>query len=245
MIYGIFSDVHSNLHALEVVLNYFRKAGVKRYVFCGDIIGYGPKPNECVERISQLKNCCSVMGNHDATALGIADLSKFTGYAAYVIEHTKKILTAKSKYFLINLKQIETREKFTVVHGSCKDPLVEYLNTGEQFLDNLHFFKTQICFTGHTHIPLTFTRKGVQFPEVKLLTNNESIYIEKKSRYVLNPGSVGQPRDGNPCASCAIYDSAKNNFEIIRLDYPFQLTQKEMQKLKFPKFLIQRLEKGL
>jgi len=245
MIYGIFSDIHSNLHALEAVLKYFKKAGVERYIFCGDIVGYGPKPNECIDLLLDLKNLQCVKGNHDAAVLGETALNTFTGYAVCTIEHTGRILTAKSKHFLSNCTKTLIKANFTAVHGSPKNPLNEYLTTGEQFLENLKFFDTQICFTGHTHLPLAFVQKGVQFPTYKMLKNGESIYIEKKARYILNPGSVGQPRDGNMRAGCALYDSAKNTFEIARVEYPFWLTQEEMKKIKFPAFLIERLEKGL
>lgn len=245
MIYGVFSDIHGNLHALIAMLNRFKKLGIENYIFCGDLVGYGPKPNECIEIIMELKNLHCVLGNHDSAVLGSADLGQFTSYAVSTIEYARNVLSDKSKNFLLQCRELKKEKTFTVVHGSPKDPLHEYLTSGEQFLENLKFFDTSICFTGHTHIAAFFKQKGARFPQNKRLADGDTVAIERGCRYVLNPGAVGQPRDGNPFASCAVFDSEKNTYKISRIDYPYKKTQAEMQKLGFPNFLIERLEKGL
>lgn len=245
MIYGVFSDIHSNLHALKAVLGHFDRQGITHYICCGDLVGYGPKPEECVQLVSRLKNLVCVMGNHDAAVLGQIPLSEFTSYAYLTIEQTRNILSMESKNFMLSLPQVVREKKFTLVHGSPRDHLSEYLTTGEQFLESLNLFDNPLCFVGHTHIPMVFKRKGIHFPESKIICGQEKITLEDSTRYILNPGSVGQPRDANPKASFGIYDCNRNTFEIMRLSYPYEKTQKEMRDKKIASYLIERLSKGL
>jgi predicted phosphodiesterase len=245
MIYGVFSDVHGNLEALKVVLDFFEQKKVDEYICCGDIVGYGPQPDACVAKLSTIPKLHCVLGNHDMAVIGIHQFSWFNSHAIASIQYSKSNLSKTSLAFLENCpKMLETKE-FTLVHGSPRNPADEYILIGEQFLENADRWTTQICFFGHTHSAMTFSsRRGIDFPTLHHFKHGGRLLIEKSFRYMLNPGSVGQPRDRNPQASCAIYNSSKQTFEVFRLDYPFSKTQELMAKANLPEMLIKRLAKG-
>ncbi|HCC47832.1 MAG TPA: metallophosphoesterase [Elusimicrobia bacterium] len=242
MKYGVFSDVHSNYVALRAVLDFYRKNGVENFVCCGDIVGYGPQPLECAEELRGLKNLVTVMGNHDAAAVGKMDVKWFNPNAAWAIEFAKTQLTGQALDFIAGLPERAETPDFTVVHGSPRKPLTEYLLSETQFMDNAKGWTVSPCFIGHSHMPLYFREGEAGVPETDFLKPSMKIFM--KGRLMLNPGSVGQPRDGDTRASCGIYDSKNKVFEIYRVFYDVGAVQKMMSALKMPAMLSERLSFG-
>ncbi len=244
MIYGVLSDVHSNFEAMKAVLNYFSDRKAQGYICCGDMVGYGPQPNECIEAVSKLENLFCVNGNHDLGVLGDISMKWFNSYAGAVIQSTIHELTAQSVEFLKKLPKFHEESGFTIVHGSPRNPSEEYLITGDQYLANAEHWKISPCFIGHSHLPLFFSQKKTQFPRIQFFEPERKLILEPDTRYMINPGSVGQPRDRDPRASCGIYDSQENSFEWIKLKYPVQKTQNLMWRKGIPQILIDRLSFG-
>jgi len=234
--------VHGNYEALRAVLAFYRKNGVEDFLCCGDVVGYGPQPLECAEELLALKNLSIVLGNHDAAMLGKMDLKWFNQNAAWAIEFAKKQLTGRAMDFIARLpERLETPE-FTMVHGSPRKPLTEYLLSESQFSDNIKGVKVFPCFIGHSHMPLHFREGENGLPQTDFL--RPVVKVPIAGPVILNPGSVGQPRDGDPRASCGIYDSDKKYFELYRVFYNVEATQKLMSGLKMPSILSERLSFG-
>ncbi|MEF3279501.1 MAG: metallophosphatase family protein [Elusimicrobiota bacterium] len=245
MIYAILSDIHANYEALKVVLSYLEKNSISNYIICGDIIGYGPQPVECVDSIRSLGDKAKiVLGNHDAILCGKMDMKWFNEYARASIELSKsKIDNERLSWFYTLSEKIET-DKFTVVHGSPKSPLKEYLLSELQYMDNLKLVKTNILFLGHTHIPMCFYMDSNNKAIGDFIKPFGKIKIKDNLKFFINPGSVGQPRDGNPMASFGIFDDEKMVFELIRLSYDIKKVQNLMKDLNMPQLLIERLDMG-
>ncbi|MDD5208785.1 MAG: metallophosphoesterase family protein [Elusimicrobiales bacterium] len=242
MKYGIFSDVHGNHVALKAVLDFYRKNGVENFVCCGDIVGYGPQPLECAETLRGLKNLVTVMGNHDAAAVGKMELKWFNANAAWAIDFARTQLTGQALDFIARLPERAETEHFTAVHGSPRKPLTEYLLSEGQFLDNTKNWSVSPCFIGHSHMPLYFREGEAGVPETDFLKPAVKVFVTGKNMF--NPGSVGQPRDGDTRASCGIYDSDKKYFELYRVFYDVEAVQKMMAALKMPAILAERLSFG-
>jgi predicted phosphodiesterase len=241
--YGVFSDVHGNYEALKAVLEFFRGNGVEQHICCGDLVGYGPQPLECVDAVASLKKLHMVIGNHDGALLGKIELRWFNPNAAAAIEFARSQLTGPALAFLSALPELVLNDEFTLVHGSPRKPLTEYLLSETQFLDNAPFWKTSPCFIGHTHMPLYFISRDGGSPETDFLKPMTKVSTAS-GRVMLNPGSVGQPRDGDPRASCAIFDSLKKTFELYRVFYDVEATQKRMGEMRLPAMLAERLSFG-
>ena len=182
MRYAVFSDIHSNIEALESVLSVIEKENVDEYICCGDIVGYGPEPNECVEKIKSIKNIKIIAGNHDRASVGLFDVNWFNDNTKAAILWTSSQLTKENKNFLRELPEKIIEENFTVVHGSPREPIKEYLIKPFDMQENLRFFETQICFIGHSHYPFVYTSEGMKTE----LRENESIQIVSKS--IINAG---------------------------------------------------------
>ena len=244
MIYGVFSDVHGNYQALKAVLEFFADRKVDGYLCCGDLVGYGPQPEECVGAVSKLPNLRCVIGNHDMAVLGQMSLQWFNAYATAAIEYSRGALSGESYRFLESLPERVEQDNFTLVHGSPKSPVEEYMLTGEQFLESIPFLNTELCFVGHSHMAFYLSRTGVRFPELFPLRGEALLRFEPGLRYAVNAGSVGQPRDRDPRAACGIYDSASGTFTLYRLEYQRLLTQELMRRFNLPELLIERIGIG-
>ncbi len=243
MKYGVFSDVHSNYGALRAVLDFYGKNGVENFICCGDITGYGPQPLECAEALRGLNNLVVVMGNHDAALVGKMELKWFNANAVWAIEFDRARLTGAALDFIARLpEKVETAD-FTVVHGSPKKPLTEYLLSETQYLSNAGAWAVSPCFMGHSHMPLYFLQAEQETPETDFIKPLTKIHFTR-GRAMFNPGSVGQPRDGDPRAACGIYDSDKKSFELYRVFYDVEATQKLMAEFKMPGILAERLSFG-
>ena len=243
MKYGVFSDVHGNYEALRAVLDFYRKNGVEHFICCGDVVGYGPQPLECAETLRGLKNLSIVMGNHDAAMVGKMDLKWFNLNAAWAIDFARTQLSGQTMAFIAGLpERLETAD-FTVVHGSPRKPLTEYMLSESQFADNVKGWTVSPCFVGHSHMPLHFREGETGIPETDFLKPAVKVPV-RKGPVMINPGSVGQPRDGDPRAACGIYDPENKVFELYRVFYNVEATQKLMASLKMPAILSERLSFG-
>jgi predicted phosphodiesterase len=244
MRYAIIGDIHANLEALTAVIEDIRRQGGVDKVWClGDVVGYGPDPHECIELLKQVKHVC-VAGNHDWGAIGKVGVASFNPDAAAACNWTSQRLTRSDIDYLESLPQVIEEDKFTIVHGSPRVPIWEYVISTGIASENFGFFKSEFCLVGHSHKPLVFAlgkTGGVsasQFlPNVKLALG--------ENRKIINPGSVGQPRDGDPRASYAIYDNKTALIRLYRVEYNIKETQDKMMRRGLPIRLVVRLERGL
>jgi predicted phosphodiesterase len=243
MKYAIFSDVHSNLEALSAVLGYFKKKKANSYICCGDITGYGPNPNECIQEVSSLPGLSIVTGNHDAASCGIKDIEWFNEYARAAILWTENQLTGNNRKYISRLPEKFTVRNMTVVHGSPRSPIDEYLLAVTQTRENMEYFDTQICLVGHSHIPFVFS-KNKEDDNFRIITDDKTIKIDPDTKYIINVGSVGQPRDENPLACCVFYDTDIEEIKFYRLEYDIKTTQEKMVSHHLPSYLIERLTYG-
>jgi diadenosine tetraphosphatase ApaH/serine/threonine PP2A family protein phosphatase len=242
MRYAILGDIHSNLAALEAVLQDLDIRGGFDQVWClGDVVGYGPEPHRCIELLQQYSHMC-IAGNHDWAAVGSIDVSDFNPDAAQACRWTEQSMSVEDKEYLEYLPAILSRDEFTLVHGSPREPVWEYLLSVGQAVDNFKYFNTGFCLIGHSHIPLLFEQLGdtvipQDFPDGAALTLG-------KNRLIINPGSVGQPRDHDPRASYVLYNSETGTVHHYRVEYDISATQVRMQQEGLPEFLIHRLSQG-
>lgn len=245
MKYGVISDIHSNYNAFVCCINELKKEKVDKIFCCGDIVGYCAEPNECIEIIKKEK-ILSVLGNHDAAAIDILDLNFFNEDAKEAIIVNKKLLNKTNIEFLNYIRQKEIFDNVIFIHGSLKDPLREYLDDIFLIKKNIKFLKQKICFCGHTHRPFIYSYdlnndKG----DLKIPTKKISKFkIEDNKKYIINVGSVGQPRDGDNRACFVVYDKENSTIEFKKIEYNIFLTQQKMIDLKMPEFLVKRLEFG-
>ncbi|OGS45686.1 MAG: hypothetical protein A2539_08005 [Elusimicrobia bacterium RIFOXYD2_FULL_34_15] len=236
MKYAVFSDIHSNLDALKTVLAEISKEKVDEYICCGDIVGYGPEPNECIDEIKKIKNIKIVAGNHDRAVVDRLNIDFFHENAKEVIIWTSSVLTQENKEFLTNLPEKIIENNFTVVHGSPRDPINEYLMGVLDINNNLSYFENDICFIGHTHLPF-FYAEGLGSMQLKALNK-----MRITSKSIINVGSIGQPRDSDNRACYMIIED--NAITCYRVPYDIESVQKKMKGKSLPKKLITRLSCG-
>ncbi len=241
MRYLVLSDIHANLAALETVLE--DAPGFDALWCLGDLVGYGPKPNECIDRVRDFSHT-SLVGNHDWAALGKLDLSSFNMVARTANEWTQKQLTSRSRTYLAGLSPSLQLEHFTLVHASPREPIWEYIMDASTAYQNFEHFSTPFCLVGHTHVPVVFELdQDYQRCETTLPPLPEPLSLGP-GRAIINPGSVGQPRDGDPRASYAILDTGEMSWTFHRVPYPIEVTQERMRASGLPRRLIDRLEMG-
>ncbi|MCB1195732.1 metallophosphoesterase family protein [bacterium] len=239
MRYAIISDIHGNLEALLAVLGDCGKKEIDRYICLGDIVGYGANPAECVKQIIDLDALC-VVGNHDHAAIGLTDISFFNPYAKAAVEWTASKLSKKHKSFLSHLPFIITLEDITLVHSTLDGPeRWRYILNDFDAEVNLKLFDNLICFIGHSHVPCMFQE---QYNSKALFDFLNEMTIQQKT--IINVGSVGQPRDGDPRASYVIYDSELRLVTFERIEYDIATAQKKIVKSGLPKILATRLQLG-
>lgn len=245
MIWGVISDIHSNLEALDAVLGVLEQKGAKSYICCGDIVGYGPDPNPVIERIAKLPGLLAVRGNHDLAVLGRMDILWFNDPAKAAVKYTQETITDANFAWLKELPPTIENENFTIVHGSPRNTAEEYLVTVQQFHDNCSYFKTSPCFVGHSHLPVCFLMKEpVSYVEAGTLGESQVLRVPEAMRSVINPGSVGQPRDQDSRASCGIYDDNQRVFTLYRVEYSIPAVQEKILAAGLPEFLAARLNYG-
>jgi diadenosine tetraphosphatase ApaH/serine/threonine PP2A family protein phosphatase len=238
----VISDVHANITALEAVL---ADAGKVDQVWClGDIAGYGPDPNECIERIRRLPKVTCMMGNHDYAAIGDMALETFNADAKKALLWQRDILTESSKEFLRTLSQeVLVRGNVSLVHGSPRDPIWEYILNTLVARVNLDFFAKPWCFVGHTHFQAIFQYHS-DTDDLSIEVPSGGEVYKLKDRAILNPGSVGQPRDRDPRAAYAIFHPKEKTWEPRRVEYDIQAVQKRILEAGLPPRHAERLAGG-
>jgi predicted phosphodiesterase len=237
----ILSDIHANLTALETVL---ADAGEIDAAWClGDLVGYGPDPNECIALVSTLPGLVCVLGNHDAATLERIDASTFNPEAQQAIQWTQTTLTPGSQTFLQGLPEKMEVDGVTLAHGSPRQPVWEYLLDPHNATRSFAHFQTPFCFVGHTHLPVIYHLGDKQRMARMYLPEAEQRAL-LAPRAILNPGSVGQPRDRDPRAAYAIYDSEELSWHYHRIAYRVSEVQERMRAAGLPDRHIQRLSGG-
>ena len=235
------SDIHANLTALEAVLE---SAKPFDSVWClGDLVGYGPDPNECIELVRSLPELLCLIGNHDQAALDMIPLSRFNHEAGAVAAWTKQVLTEENYAFLRSLPSKITVNGFTLAHGSPNQPIWEYIldpHTAERNFKNL---KTDYCFVGHSHLPMVF-HQPTDEDITTLMPIKQDDGISLTPKMILNPGSVGQPRDRDPRASYAILDIEANSCQMYRVEYDVTQVQLRILQAGLPERQALRLMSG-
>ncbi len=238
MRYGIFSDIHSNLEALDAVSEAYRKEEIDKYLCVGDVVGYAANPKECIEKIRTLA-MITVAGNHDWASANLFSTDYFNPLAKEAISWTQRNLDEQDIYFLEHLTLIYKNEDLTMVHGTLDGPGdFNYMNDGYIASKTFELLETDICFVGHTHVPGVFIKSKNSHIEYR---EGSNIDIKEDSKYIINVGSVGQPRDGNPEATYCIYDTDKKNVQIKRISYDIQAARKKIIAGGLPGFLGDRL----
>jgi predicted phosphodiesterase len=240
MRYIIFSDIHSNLEALESFKKLIKEFDYQQLLFLGDFVGYGPNPVEVLSIMNSMP-VTALAGNHDLAVAGALKPIFFNSMARAAIDWSRKIINTADKEFLKELPLTFKAEDFICSHGCFKEPArFSYIFNSNDALVNFRHFKQKLGFVGHTHIAGVFqqTKSGV-----KPVSANP-VYLNKNYRYIINVGSIGQPRDRNPQGSFCVYDSDKASVEFIRFDYEKEKTASKIIKQGLPPFLGQRLKLG-
>ncbi len=238
----VISDVHANYVALQAVL---ADAGQVDETWClGDLVGYGPDPNAVVEEISEISNLTCMMGNHDIAVTGKMSLETFNGDARRALLYHEKVLTATNVDFLRTLnQQPKICGDATLAHGSPRDPLWEYILNSLSARVNFAHFQTQLCFVGHTHIQSMFELIE-KSDRVNLRQTVPNQTIKLNARLILNPGSVGQPRDRDPRAAYAIYDAEEKTWTPRRAEYDVAEVQRHIREVGLPEKNAVRIGEG-
>jgi predicted phosphodiesterase len=237
----VLSDIHANLIALETVL---RNAGEFDRIWClGDVVGYGPEPNACIETLRRYDLVC-IAGNHDWAVLDKLELEDFNADARRAVLWTREQLNVQNLDWLHALPDSFRTEDFTLVHGSPRAPLWEYVLTSGIARINFEYLDTSLCLIGHTHIPIIY-RYDNDTQNVTAEPLPEEIPVPLQGeRMMINPGSVGQPRDGDPRAAFALLDLDTLTLTHYRIEYNVPATQLKMGQANLPLRLITRLSYG-
>jgi predicted phosphodiesterase len=237
---AVISDIHANYHALETVLAEIERTRVDTIWCLGDTVGYGPRPNECCRIVESRAERCLV-GNHDLVVLGELAVSDFNDEAAAAATWTASVLTDQARTFLAGLKPFDTAEGVELFHASARDPVWEYVLTEEAAHATLDLTGSPIVLVGHSHVALALTLDGRSVAGGLAAGGSE---LELSGRWLLNPGSVGQPRDGDPRAAWLLLDLERRFATFHRVAYPIEKTQSEMREQGLPPGLALRLERG-
>lgn len=241
---AVISDVHANLVALDAVIADWGTVDAVWHL--GDTVGYGPEPVGCIERLQEL-GAVNLAGNHDWAVIGLLDLRAFNPAAAEAARWTASQLTDHARAYLEGLPIKRVIADYTLVHGSPRDPIWEYLLDTVGAMENFSYFATRVCFVGHSHIPIAFTTDSppgtpARVVERELPTDREVELGDR--RHLINVGSVGQPRDGDPAARYLLLDTERRVYQRRRVVYPVERTQQRMRELGLPASLWMRLSYG-
>ncbi|HEX6490691.1 MAG TPA: metallophosphoesterase family protein [Gaiellaceae bacterium] len=238
---AVISDVHGNRQALEVVLEAIDAEEVDELWCLGDLVGYGPDPNECCERVAGRADLC-LAGNHDLVVIGSLDIHDFAGDAAAAARWTQTVLAPQARAFLQQLAPLARRDGVELFHGSPRDPVWDYVLSEEAARTSFEQTEAPLLLVGHSHVPLALSLAGDELSggvaaggsEVELGTG----------RWLLNPGSVGQPRDGDPRAAYLLLEPTRRA-RFRRVAYPVEKTQAKLREKGLPDALAERLAHGL
>ncbi|HEX4348652.1 MAG TPA: metallophosphoesterase family protein [Vicinamibacterales bacterium] len=246
MRYLVLTDIHANLEALETCLTHAASRGYDNVLVLGDLIGYGADPNAVVARIQSLQPVAIVRGNHDKIAMGIEEAEGFNLVARAAAQWTFDTLTPAHREWLVRLPQgpTEVDSVVEICHGSPFDEDA-YLFDELDARHALQMTTRPLCLFGHTHYPATFAMNGGSLTATgPAVTSSSRLPLKDGVKYLLNPGSVGQPRDGDPRAACAIVDTDAKRVELMRLNYPIEAAQDKILAAGLPEVLARRLSAG-
>ena len=242
MRYAIISDIHGNVEALQAVLADINKRSIDSIICLGDIVGYYPDPEKCVDLVKKEVDYC-VAGNHDYAAIGRIDTQNFTYYAYAAMEWTKQNISDRAKEYLQSLPLTVTLEKMFFTHSSPSNPqdwVYVFPDSEETVFEAFNSLMYSLNFIGHTHWPSIM----IQEDDRIILHSEHSIEIANSHFYLINVGSVGQPRDFDSRSCYALYDTDTNEIMLVRVEYDLRITQKKIREKHLPMFLAERLEKG-
>lgn len=238
----VISDVHANYTALEAVL---KDAGEVDATWClGDMVGYGPDPNAVMEQIREIPNLTCILGNHDMAVIGRIPFEVFNTDARRTLEYHERVLTADNMDFLRSLPStLKTLGDVSIVHGSPRDSIWEYILNALSARLNFDHFTTAWCFVGHSHLQCMF-QLDTNTDRVSLSPIRAGEHFPLRPRAILNPGSVGQPRDRDPRAAYAIYDTESYVWEPRRVEYNISEVQRRIRESNLPEKHAIRLAEG-
>jgi predicted phosphodiesterase len=239
---AVVSDIHSNLHALEAVLAAIDAEAPDELWCLGDVVGYGPRPNECCAVVAERAAVC-LAGNHDLAVRGTIDLAEFGGEAAVAAGWTREVLEPRAQELLDRLEPEGSAHGVALYHGSARDPIWEYVLSDEAGLSTLELSTSPLVLVGHSHVALRIVQAGAGLDGGIAPAGTE---VETGGvRALLNPGSVGQPRDGDPRAAYLLLDLDAQRASFHRIEYDVEQTQREMREADLPELLAARLSLGL
>ncbi|HOW59732.1 MAG TPA: metallophosphoesterase family protein [Candidatus Omnitrophota bacterium] len=237
MRHAVFADIHGNLEALQAAIAYAQKQHLSRFLVLGDSVGYGANPNECLEWAFQYATY-HVLGNHEAAILQESIRSEFTDWARVAIDWTAEKLHEGLAAKIKDLPYRQIQDTFTLAHGTIHAPeRFDYLLDPSKAHNSFLAMQTRVGFVGHSHIPCVFTEKSQESRHL----SDGVFQLKKDERYLLNPGSIGQPRDRDTRLSFGIFDGDELTFEIVRLPYDNKTAAQKIRKEGLPKFLADRL----
>jgi diadenosine tetraphosphatase ApaH/serine/threonine PP2A family protein phosphatase len=236
---AVLSDIHSNLVALDAVLAHL--GSVDTIWQLGDVVGYGPDPDGVVARLAE-RGAVGVRGNHDAAAIGGSEIEWFNPDARAAIEWTRERISSTTRSWLTALPERLQEADYTLVHGSPREPLWEYITSSPVARANLTFIQTRFGLHGHTHLPIAWAEEDGRI--VSTAPGDGSTF-QLSVRALINPGSVGQPRDGNPDASYMVIDSDADLATWHRVSYDIDAVQAAMRAVRLPSRLVERLSYGV
>ena len=238
----IISDIHANFTALKAVLEH---ATPFDRVWClGDLIGYGPDPNECVDAVRELPGIQCIKGNHDAALLGEIDITAFNDEARRSLEWLREIISTENYRWLGQLGEMIELGGITLVHGSPRNSVWEYIADSSTAFSNMAHFSSRVCLVGHTHLPGIYQLKNDTISTIFLNGSLAGEPIQLDDKCIVNPGSVGQPRDHDPRASYLLFDDEKDEWMYQRVAYDVKSVQKRIIDAGLPSRHAARLEFG-
>lgn len=241
MRYAIISDVHGNLEALEAVVQAVRRERADAVISLGDIVGYGADPAQAIALVRSLDAAVSLAGNHEWGVLGKTSLSYFNAHAARAVEWTRSVLGKEDREYLEGLPLTGERGGAAFVHGSLDDPAAfNYILSAADASLMGASMRLPLAFVGHSHVPGIYALAGAQ----AVACAGEKAALLPGRRYVVNAGSVGQPRDGDPRAAYAVYDDTERTVEIRRVSYDVERAQEKILRAGLPAYLAHRLGEG-
>ncbi len=239
---AVLSDVHGNLHALERVLAEIEREQPDEVWSLGDVVGYGPRPNECCDAVSGRADV-SLAGNHDLGVLGSIDLEDFSEDAAESARWTREHLSAAARSYLEPLEPTAVRDGAELFHASPRDPVWDYILTGEAVVAALELTTAPLVLVGHSHVPIAILESAGSL-DGGVAEDGHEVDLGR-GRWLLNPGSVGQPRDGDPRAAFLLLDLGRGQATFRRIDYQVEATQAEIREAGLPDALAERLARGV
>ena len=242
MRYAVLGDIHSNWDAFRAVLKDMEGQDIERRLCVGDVVGYGAEPRKCIRAVRENEFAC-VVGNHDQAAIGRLDVSYFNAHARDAVLWTRQRLSVDNVEFLGALELVAVSDEFTLAHGTVHSPgQFGYIETVFAAQVSFHAMTTKVAFLGHSHVPIAFLENEGQ--DSVTYTQSTEIELRHAPKAIINVGSVGQPRDDDPRACYAVYDSDTQAVELKRIEYDIERAQAKIRKAGLPDVLAARLALG-